>query len=281
MRFITSKTYSAEERKKALQRSIINKTNSAARYRAIFSEKPLTIEQDGRAVTNYGTGILPPMEELDNYAAEMRGELSSIAGEERRTWKNALRQQRHHERQGDRLSKLLDHNTDRKNRLLKQSDAYPPGLRKIGTIKGLKYLLSNALDFDFPTDPLLYGDREGIINYTNNNAEGRVYAKVDPTHYIEKPKKNGAPPDARPPPPPRGFPPPAVGPPGGAGGLDEAYARYQQLGYQNSNYPPLSPPLPSPPPQQQSLQDVSQRLAIEDGQQEDDGYPYQAPPPFF
>ena len=73
--------------------------------------------------------------------------------------------------------------------LLQQSDTYPAGLRRVGTIKGLKYLLKkNELDFSFPTNQLLYGTGETIINKRPANPDGQAKPlTIDPIIYLTKP----------------------------------------------------------------------------------------------
>ena len=184
----------------SLQRSILDRSNQAGRVNTLFSDKPLQSTIDdydnrnnngGQGVTNYGA-LQAPISEIDDLALQQRGQLARIAGGERKKFEKALRLQEWNEDQSGRLRKLLDHNALRTSSLLRQSDAYPPGLKRVGTIKGLKYLLNkNKLDFEFPTNQLLYGDREGLLSYANNNAEGKTSLAVDSIHYMQKPSEDG------------------------------------------------------------------------------------------
>ena len=81
----------------SLQRSILDKSNQAARFSTTFSDKPLQSSIDnagGHAnlITNYGASGLP-LSEIDDRAMEVRGELAAIAADERTRFENALRSQ--------------------------------------------------------------------------------------------------------------------------------------------------------------------------------------------
>ena len=178
----------------SLQRSILEKTTQGICFNALFSDKPLqsSIDENDSLIgkrsgsTNYGA-LDMPLIEIDQLAAEQRGELAKILGSERSRFEKALRLQQWNEDQGGRLRRLLDHNTLRKSKLLKQSDAYPPGMKKVKPIRGLQYLLKKgALDFSYPTNQLLYGDRENIVLAGNNVRDGRVFPSEDPIQYFQQ-----------------------------------------------------------------------------------------------
>ena len=222
----------------SLQKSILEQTNRAAQFSATFSNKPLESSLDnaggGNAnyVTNYG-GYGVPMEEIDAMAMAQRGELANIAGDERRKFENALRMQRWDESQSGRLRRLLDHNSLQKHRVLQQSDTYPVGLKRVGTIKGLKHLLQKkALDFTYPTNPILYGVAEAIGG--KRPAVKAADIVPDNTIYL--------------PPLPAPDVPPAPQPP--AGGIDPNVGFIQR-------------PLPQPPQQNQQQQQPGDLLPLD------------------